>query len=176
MNDLKHFIELGVQFAYPFYWKKWEVIHYYAITFKYKLGVISGRGIDGTLFHVADKKLPKLKIIGIGPHKESVPKALDYDNLQLIIDSPERASKEFKDDSVDFVFIDDCSDYESMKKSLNIWESKVHEYGLIMGHNYNHGDIARAVGEYFNEVWVLPDNVWAGSKVWLRDDRKTFNR
>ena len=63
-----------------------------------------------------------------------------------------------------------------VKKSLNIWESKVHEYGLIMGHNYNHGDIARAVGEYFNEVWVLPDNVWAGAKVWLRDDRKNFDR
>ena len=56
--------------------------------------------------------------------------------------SPGNPTFRFTFDSIDFVFIDDCTDYESMKKSLNIWESKVHEYGLIMGHNYNHGDIA----------------------------------
>ena len=60
--------------------------------------------------------------------------------------------------------------YESVKTDINCWTPIVQEDGLIMGHDYNWGNVARAVGEIFTEVWIFPDNIWAASKVWLRND------
>ena len=102
--------------------------------------------------------------------------SLKYSNLKIIIDTSVNASKQFDKESIDFVFIDGDHSYESVKNDIKYWESKVKENGLIMGHDYNWGDVARAVGENFNEVWILPDNVWVASKVWLRNVRKNFNR
>ena len=99
-----------------------------------------------------------------------------FRTIKIIIDTSVNASKQFDKESIDFVFKDGDHSYESVKSDIKYWEPIVKENGLIMGHDYNWGDVARAVGENFNEVWILPDNVWVASKVWLRNVRKNFNR
>jgi predicted O-methyltransferase YrrM len=65
----------------------------------------------------------------------------------------ECASK-FKDNSVDFVYIDADHRYESVKKDLNAWFSKVTPGGIFAGHDYepyegqNHPGIKQAVDEF----------------------------
>jgi len=108
--------------------------------------------------------------------RKMLQESLYFPNLKIIIDTSVNASKQFDRESIDFIFIDGDHSYESVKNDIECWEPIVKENGLIMGHDYNWGNVARAVGENFNEVWILPDNVWVASKVWLRNDRKNFNR
>ena len=108
--------------------------------------------------------------------RKTLKKALKYPNLEIIVDTSINASKQFEKESIDFVFIDGDHSYESVKNDIKYWEPKVKENGLIIGHDYNWGNVARAVGECFTEVWIMSDNVWAASKIWLRNERKNFNR
>ena len=192
----KDLIQTGAQFAYPFYWKRWEVIDIMSIQFNYKIGVEIGVNDGTNMFNLLRKTGKRLKMYGVDPYiiqkentlyehelgstnynnnsfsqmkRDVIKKSIKYHNLELIIDRSDNASKNFKDESIDFVFIDGDHSYKSVLLDIDCWHPKVQENGLIMGHDYNWGDVARADGERFKEVWVLPDNVWAASKVWLRD-------
>ena len=60
------------------------------------------------------------------------------------------ASKDFKDESLDFVFIDAAHDYENVKNDINAWYPKVKKGGTIAGHDY-HPDwsgVMNAVNEW----------------------------
>jgi predicted O-methyltransferase YrrM len=46
------------------------------------------------------------------------------------------ASKNFEDNSVDFVFIDADHEYESVVKDIDSWLPKVKKGGIISGHDY----------------------------------------
>jgi len=195
MNDIKNFIKNGVQFAYPVQWKRWEVINLFITEFNFKSGVEIGVNEGDNIFKIAESN-SKLKIYGVDPYKvqkentlyeknineeyndeslsiikrKILKESLKYPNLKIIIDRSDNASKQFDKESIDFVFIDGDHSYKSVKNDINCWEPKVQEDGLIMGHDYNWGDVARAVGEIFTEVWILPDSMWVASKVWLRND------
>ena len=201
MNDLINFVKLGMQFAYPVHWKRWDVISILIDQFNFKSGVEIGVFNGKNVFELAGKH-KKLKLTGVDPYKvqeenslyeknineeydnkslniirrNTLKEALRYSNLEILIDTSYNASAQFDKESIDFVFIDGDHSYESVKIDIQCWEPKVKENGLVMGHDYNWGNVARAVGEYFTEVWILPDNVWAASKVWLRNDRKNYNR
>ena len=198
----KDLIKTGTQFAYPTSWPRWEVIHIMIIQFNYKIGVEIGVNNGENMFSLLDKGNKKLKMYGVDPYKvqkenclyeqninqeyddeslamlkkQVLKEVLKFPNLEMIIDRSDNASKQFDKNSIDFVFIDGDHSYESVKNDINCWAPIVQEDGLIMGHDYNWGDVARAVGEYFTEVWILPDNVWAASKIWLRNDRENINR
>ena len=194
MNNLpspKDLIKTGAQFAYPIQWRRWEVINIFIIQFNWKIGVEIGVNEGENVFEIA-KNNSKLKIYGVDPYKiqkenilynevytdkslniikrKILKESLKYPNLKIIVDRSDNASKQFDKESIDFVFIDGDHSYESVKNDINCWEPKVKENGLVMGHDYNWGDVARAVGEMFTEVWIMSDTVWAASKVWLRND------
>ena len=200
MNNLpnpKDLIKAGAQFAYPTQWRRWDVINVFITQFNWKIGVEVGVNEGENIFEIA-KNNSKLKIYGVDPYKiqkenilynevytdkslniikrKTLKEALKYLNVEIIIDTSFNVSKQFDKESIDFVFIDGDHSYGSVKDDIKYWEPKVKENGLIMGHDYNWGDVARAVGEIFTEVWILSDNVWVASKVWLRNDRKNFNR
>jgi hypothetical protein len=192
----KDLIATGAQFAYPSSWPRWEVINIQCIQFNFKIGVEIGVNNGENMFSLLDKGNKKLKMYGVDPYKvqpdntlyeqrineeyndeslsmlkkQVLKEALKFPNLELIIDRSDNASKQFDKESIDFVFIDGDHSYESVKTDINCWTPIVQEDGLIMGHDYNWGDVARAVGEIFTEVWIFPDNIWAASKVWLRND------
>lgn len=58
--------------------------------------------------------------------------------------------KEFKDESIDILYIDANHEYEYISKDLNLWKSKVKIGGFIAGHDYyiGHPGVIKAVDEF----------------------------
>ena len=88
------------------------------------------------------------------------------DRSRMIFKRTDKAHKDIPDGHLDFVFIDADHTYEGVKRDIELWEPKVHQNGLIIGHDLNWGGVARAVGECFSEFWISADNVWASPKCW----------
>lgn len=76
----------------------------------------------------------------------------------------------YKDNSIDFLFIDGAHDYESVKKDIEDWFPKVKNTGMICGHDYvsNTPGVIKAVNEFFGEKnikivgfsWVVDKNFY----------------
>lgn len=65
---------------------------------------------------------------------------------------------QYKDNSIDFVFIDAEHTYESVKEDLTLWFPKVKRDGIIAGHDYTtHKDVKKAVDEFFNEYFIYSE-------------------
>ena len=72
-------------------------------------------------------------------HQINPIKALSWDGAEF-----------YKDNSLDFVFIDAAHDYEYVKKDINAWFPKVKKGGVIAGHDYTWcADVQKAVNEFF---------------------------
>lgn len=75
------------------------------------------------------------------------------------------AAKLYKNNSLDFVFIDASHDYENVKADILSWFPKVKQGGYIGGHDYNdfHCGVVKAVTElfsnYHNKVKVYDSNI-----------------
>ena len=72
------------------------------------------------------------------------------------------AASNYKDESLDFVFIDASHDYESVKKDITAWLPKVKKDGILAGHDYISFDgVKRAVGELIgNENVMVIEECW----------------
>ncbi len=72
--------------------------------------------------------------------KESYEKAKEnvrgYD-CELIKATSREAAKQFKDESLDFVFIDANHAYEDAVEDIALWSKKVKKGGVIYGHDYH---------------------------------------
>ena len=75
----------------------------------------------------------------------------------------------FKDEALDFVFIDGDHSYKGVKDDIKIWLPKIRKGGLISGHDYAGEDkrgvkfigVAKAVHEQFGDnVELAEDHVW----------------
>ena len=85
-----------------------------------------------------------LKNIEPVKHQINPVKALSWDGAAF-----------YKDNSLDFVFIDAAHDYESVKKDINAWYPKVKKEGIIGGHDYTWcDDVRRAVNEFFKNKTI----------------------
>ena len=60
------------------------------------------------------------------------------------------ASKLYKPNSLDFIFIDASHDEESVKKDLTYWYPRLKEDGMIAGDDINNGEVANAVKWFFD--------------------------
>lgn len=64
------------------------------------------------------------------------------------------ASKMYKDESLDFVFIDACHEYDCVRDDISSWLPKVKKGGVIAGHDYYSGKefpgVNKAVDEHFS--------------------------
>ena len=79
---------------------------------------------------------------------------------KLIRDFTNKAHVHFKDNSLDFVFIDASHIYKYVAEDIDLWEPKVKKGGLVSGHDLDFPDVKKAVAErniMFNKG---PDNVW----------------
>lgn len=69
------------------------------------------------------------------------------------------AAKIYKDNSLDFVFIDAAHDYQNVLADLKAWYPKVKKGGTLAGHDYHQddtwGDVKRAVHDFFKDRVVL---------------------
>lgn len=62
-----------------------------------------------------------------------------------------KASRKYKKESLDFVFIDGCHLYEAVKRDIKIWINKVRVGGYIGGHDYDNPNVRRAVNELLGD-------------------------
>jgi predicted O-methyltransferase YrrM len=67
--------------------------------------------------------------------------------------------KEFKENSIDFLFIDGDHTYEGVKKDLSLWFPKVKKGGIISGHDYTEPTcgVKMAVDEFFLFTGIIID-------------------
>mgnify|MGYP000418634725 CR=1 FL=1 len=96
-----------------------------------------------------------------------------YKHRRFIIHkSSVRAAKSYQYHGLDFVFLDADHSYESVRRDLNAWHSRVRVGGIMCGHDYNgRGDrsgrfgVKRAVDEFFagRTIGEEPGLVW-----WVR--------
>lgn len=74
------------------------------------------------------------------------------------------AAKSFKDESLDFVFIDGSHDYHSVSEDIKVWRRKVKPSGILAGHDYSEAwpGVIRAVKEQFifKKQINIERNVW----------------
>lgn len=82
-------------------------------------------------------------------------------NCEIIKDFSMNAVKRFKDESLDFVFIDASHAYEHVKEDIHEWSKKVRSGGIVAGHDYyvfNSGNdgVVKAVGEWVSENNIKP--------------------
>lgn len=78
------------------------------------------------------------------------------------------ASKQFKDESIDFIHIDAAHDYENVMNDIKAWYPKIKPGGLITGDDYGWEGVYRAVNEFFgidNVTYYDHDN--KNGNVWL---------
>ena len=82
------------------------------------------------------------------------------DRVKFIIQDSVKASKKFKDNSLDLVFIDGDHSYEGVKRDIEAWLPKVKKGGWICGHDYTRLSVSKAVHEFFPEVETDVDKTW----------------
>lgn len=83
--------------------------------------------------------------------------------------SSEDASKQFEDESIDFIFIDASHKYEDIINDLNCWYNKIKPGKIIAGHDYDWDGVRKAVDEFFGK-----DNIIINNTSWLYQ-KPTFN-
>ena len=73
------------------------------------------------------------------------------------------ASKLYKDNSLDFVFIDAGHEYEFVKEDIESWLPKVRDYGILAGDDWDNTDwndgVKKAVSEIIKKP-IIDRNVW----------------
>jgi hypothetical protein len=60
-------------------------------------------------------------------------------------------SKFYKNESLNFVFIDGNHDYENTKNDIFHWLPKIKQNGIIAGHDYTYPGVRKAVNEFFSD-------------------------
>ena len=92
------------------------------------------------------------------------------DKINIIKDYSVNASKLFENESLDFIFIDACHDYECVVDDLNAWFPKLKKNGIIAGHDYYAGfyGVEKAVNEFFYEN---SDKLYNQEYCWLYNNK-----
>lgn len=72
------------------------------------------------------------------------------------------ASKEFEDESIDFIMIDGAHDYESVKADIEAWLPKLAKNGIIAGDDYSSTwkGVMKAVNEKFGKSVNVSGTTW----------------
>lgn len=79
----------------------------------------------------------------------------NYENISIIKDTSENASKQFANGSIDFLMIDAGHSYDDVMKDLKIWYNKIKPGGIISGDDYNiFRGVNRAADEFFYNQFV----------------------
>lgn len=86
--------------------------------------------------------------------------------VELIRKKSLDVAPEFKDETLDFVFIDAAHDYENCFNDISFWHHRVRKGGYVMGHDWEHSGypgVQKAVVEHYgNSVTGIagPVHVW----------------
>lgn len=91
-------------------------------------------------------------------------KASKLNNTEIIIKESLEASRQFKDNSLDIIFIDGSHDYKNVCQDIKAWLPKLTNQGILTGHDFclRHFDVIKAVGDTLgHNIQVKEDvNMW----------------
>lgn len=72
-----------------------------------------------------------------------------------------KASKQYKDASLNCVFIDGAHDYKNVYQDISAWLPKIKPGGILSGHDYFHPPIQQALEEILGETFShIGEDVW----------------
>lgn len=84
-----------------------------------------------------------------------------HSNIEPIQGRASEIAKQFRDNSLDMVYIDGDHSYESVKEDILVWMPKVKQGGYIAGHDFILLSVQQAVKEILGEVKIYEDTSWA---------------
>lgn len=106
-----------------------------------------------------------------------------FNNYHFIKKFSMEAVKDFKDESLDFVYLDGNHDFQNVVNDLAAWSKKIKKGGIIAGHDYynhrgpTHIHVYQAVNG-FTEAWKIRPWFVLGSKAMIegqvRDKSRSF--
>ena len=168
--------------------RSWNKSDLYAILLanKYTIGAEIGV-LNGEFFKSLRRMYSFIKLYLIDPYKKyddvavldsqlahdaryNMVKELIVDtNSELIRESSKDAILRFKDESLDFVYIDAAHDFENVYWDIKNWYKKIKKNGIICGHDYDleHDDVQRAVGIFCKENNIRLLTVCTMSAIWI---------
>jgi predicted O-methyltransferase YrrM len=83
-------------------------------------------------------------------------------HVNYIISESHTAAKNFKDGSVDVIFIDAGHSYEAVKNDIQNWLPKMKSNSIIAGHDYTAAwpGVIKAVDEFFGKPDKVENSCW----------------
>ena len=75
----------------------------------------------------------------------------DKDNVQIIKKHSTEASEDFDNFYFDWVYIDGDHRYKYVLDDLLYWDSKIKKNGFIIGHDWSHDSVQKAVKEFIQK-------------------------
>ena len=75
------------------------------------------------------------------------------------------AAKDFKTESIDFIFIDANHEYSEVTKDIQAWFPKLKKGGSMLGHDFWADDVKRAVLDFFNSQGIQVNS--ASQSCWI---------
>lgn len=108
-------------------------------------------------------RIPSHDQLFVDAEKVFIERTKDISNIVKIKKPSVEAALDFKDESIDIVYIDAEHDYNSVKNDVRAWKGKVKKGGLISGHDWWLEHIERIVKEegLLNELRVYKDSSWS---------------
>ena len=73
-----------------------------------------------------------------------------YSTIKHIKKDSESASKDFSDETFDFIYIDGCHDYECVYRDIEIWKPKIKSKGFMSFHDIDWPSVQKALSSFFN--------------------------
>lgn len=87
--------------------------------------------------------------------------------VQVIKKNANEAVDDFKDQSIDLIYVANCTNYDKMYNLLDKWLPKVKTDGYICGNSWGNGDVVKATIQHFGEPSAyFNDSSWVKIKVW----------
>jgi hypothetical protein len=133
---------------------RWHDLGHLLNDLDYTLGVEIGV-YRGRFTATLAKRAPKMQLVGVDAWKvypgykdycdsdledeaylDAVRRTEIYPQVKLVNDWSVEASKMFKDESLDYIFIDANHSYEWVVEDMKAWIPKVKTGGIVMGHDY----------------------------------------
>jgi hypothetical protein len=95
--------------------------------------------------------------------KENIKSVKDY--VKSFKGDSKNLVENYKDESIDFIFIDGDHSAKGFRKDLELWYPKVKKGGVFSGHDYEHPEIRPEVQKFFKEEiedlnQYIPWNLW----------------
>jgi glycosyltransferase involved in cell wall biosynthesis len=84
----------------------------------------------------------------LGKFTENIEAAKVAGMIKVTVGDSAESASQFKDGSMDFIFIDAAHDYDSVVKDLAAWWPKLKEGGIFAGHDYPWHEVEKAVNEH----------------------------